>query len=77
MFSRLNLKDAFLCVACRLFCATHFLMCETKEKGDKVMNDYKEMYFELFNKITDIIESLKTIQQEMEEMYIENEKVSE
>ena len=41
------------------------------------MNDYKEMYFELFNKITDIIESLKTIQQEMEEKYIENEKVSE
>ena len=37
------------------------------------MSDYKEMYFELFNKITDIIESLKEIQREMEEKYIEKE----
>jgi len=26
------------------------------------MPDYKEMYFELFNKITDVIEELKEIQ---------------
>ncbi len=35
------------------------------------MADYKKMYFRLFNKITDIIEELQTIQQETEEIYIE------
>ena len=34
------------------------------------MPDYKEMYFELFNKLTDVIENLKNIQAEMEEKYI-------
>ena len=34
------------------------------------MEDYKELYFELFNKITDTIESLKKIQQEAEETFI-------
>ena len=34
------------------------------------MPDYKEMYFELFNKLTDVIEDLKNIQAEMEEKYI-------
>lgn len=38
------------------------------------MTDYKEMYFLLLNKITDIIESLKEIQQQAEEMYIEQEE---
>ena len=32
--------------------------------------DYKEMYFELFNKLTDIIEELKELQYKMEEMHI-------
>jgi len=41
------------------------------------MNDYKEMYFQLFNKITDVIEALMRIQQEMEEKYIENKEMSE
>lgn len=41
------------------------------------MPDYKEMYFQLFNKITDIIESLKEIQQDMEEKYIEQVDESE
>lgn len=31
----------------------------------------KEMYFKLFNKITDMIEELKQLQCEMEEMYME------
>ena len=35
------------------------------------MADYKELYFELFNKVTDIIEELKKIQCEMEEKCIE------
>ncbi len=34
------------------------------------MSDYKEMYFTLFNKITDVIEELKQIQLEMEEKYV-------
>ena len=34
------------------------------------MEDYKKMYFELFNKITDTIESLKKIQLEAEETFI-------
>jgi len=38
------------------------------------MNDYKEMYFLLFNKITDTIESLQEIQQQAEELYIEQEE---
>ena len=32
--------------------------------------DYKEMYFKLFNKISDVIDELTAIQQEVEEMYI-------
>ena len=34
------------------------------------MEDYKKMYFELFNKITDTIENLKKIQREAEEIFI-------
>jgi len=34
------------------------------------MEDYKKMYFELFNEITDIIEKLKQIQINAEEKYI-------
>ena len=34
------------------------------------MNDYEEMYKTLFNKITDVIEELKKVQQQTEEMYI-------
>lgn len=38
------------------------------------MPDYKEMYFKLFNKLTDVIDELKDIQLEMEEMYIDENK---
>ena len=31
------------------------------------MEEYKELYFEMFNKITDIIEELQKLQQECEE----------
>ena len=34
----------------------------------------KELYFKLFNKITDMIEELKALQCEMEEMYISAEE---
>ncbi len=36
------------------------------------MTDYKKLYYELFNKLTDVIEELKQIQCQMEEMYIDN-----
>lgn len=39
--------------------------------------DYKEMYFQLFNKLTDIIEDLKELQCKMEEMYVEKPNDSE
>ena len=37
------------------------------------MDKYEEMYKTLFNKITDIIEELKKVQQQAEEMYISKE----
>lgn len=36
------------------------------------MADYKDMYYILFNKVTDIIEQLKEIQCQMEEKYVED-----
>lgn len=39
------------------------------------MTNYKEMYFLLFNKITDTIQSLQEIQQQAEKMYIVQEEV--
>ena len=41
------------------------------------MPDYKELYFELFNKVTDIIEELKKIQCDMEEKCIEEDNDKE
>ncbi|MDR0904567.1 MAG: hypothetical protein LBN00_00090 [Oscillospiraceae bacterium] len=40
------------------------------------MPDYKAMYFELFNKISDAIELLQEAQQETEEQYISDETES-
>jgi len=34
------------------------------------MSEKEELYFTLFNKITDIIEELKEVQRQTEEMYI-------
>lgn len=34
------------------------------------MDDYKDLYYLLFNRITDIIEEMKSIQQLSEEMFI-------
>ncbi len=34
------------------------------------MDDYKEMYYTLFNKMTDIINEIKEVQQKTEEMFI-------
>lgn len=37
------------------------------------MTDYKKLYFELFNGITDIIEKLKDLQIKTEELFISDE----
>ncbi len=44
------------------------------------MAEYKDMYYKMFNKMTDIIEELKELQCQMEEMYVntcENDKKKE
>lgn len=38
--------------------------------------DYKELYYQLFNEITDVIEKLKEIQCKMEELHISSEEKS-
>ena len=38
------------------------------------MDQYKDMYYQLFNKITDVIETLKEIQCQMEKIYTETEE---
>lgn len=38
------------------------------------MDNYEKLYYMLFNRITDIIEELKTIQQISEEMFITSPK---
>jgi len=37
------------------------------------MHDYKKSYFELFNKVTDIIEQLQEVQRQMEQRLISDE----
>lgn len=37
------------------------------------MDDYKELYFYLFNRITDLNEKLMEIQRKSEEMYINSD----
>ena len=42
------------------------------------MDDYKEMYYRLFNKMSELIEEIKAVQQETEEMFLshrEKEKI--
>jgi len=39
--------------------------------------DYKKLYFELFNKVTDMIETMKSIQLEMEQKIIADENNEE
>ena len=38
--------------------------------GDMSMEDYKEMYYLLFNKITDTIAELQAVQRKAEELFI-------
>ena len=48
----------------RDFDVTHFFL-EVKN-----MENYKSFYHAMFNKVTDVIEELQKLQQEMEEKYI-------
>ena len=41
------------------------------------MDIYKDLYYMLFNRITDIIEELKTIQQISEEMFITSDQTQQ
>lgn len=41
------------------------------------MADYKSLYYQLFNKITDVIEELKEVQQQAEEVYINTSSVGD
>lgn len=46
-------------------------------KGVTHMADYKEMYYHIFNKLTDVTEEIKNLQCQMEEMYINSDKDTE
>lgn len=37
------------------------------------MSDYKQMYYKLFNKLTDIAEEIKQIQAEVEDLFLDTE----
>lgn len=39
------------------------------------MDDYKTLYYKLFNKLTDIITELENLQQDAEEAYIEHSSI--
>ena len=58
----------FSCVAL----AAHFF-CE----GEIIMPDYKSMYLDLFNSITDAIEILREAQRKAEEIFINSSKNEE
>ena len=38
-----------------------------------LMPEYKDLYYKLFNSITDIIEELKELQNQAEELYINSQ----
>lgn len=41
------------------------------------MADYKQMYYHLFNRVTDIIEQLKDVQRETEEIFTQTDNETE
>ena len=68
---------------CRSNRGLHFSVCITSvvhtflfaRKGVlQIMSEYKDLYYKLFNRITDIIEELKELQVQAEEMYINSEQ---
>ena len=68
---------------CRSNRGLHFSVCITSvvhtflfaRKGVlQIMSEYKDLYYKLFNRITDIIEELKELQVQAEEMYINSKQ---
>ncbi len=57
-----------------LLCSAFFICAEIALRGGKAMVDYKKLYFELFNALTDILEKIKEFQKTSEEAHIEAEK---
>ena len=68
---------SFLVRGLLIFSTTHFLMGENSGKEHTLMADYKEMYYHIFNKLTDLTEEIKALQSQMEEMYIEDDSQSD
>lgn len=61
-----------------IFLLPRIFWCVRITKGESTLcRIMKKMYFTLFNKVSDIIEELKQIQCEMEEIAIEDSKNEE
>lgn len=69
MCGNIEIKASFLC-AVQISVAAHFLLREKSGKEHNKMPDYESMYYQLFNKITDVISELKDAQLQAEELYI-------
>lgn len=51
----------------------HGIIC----MGGDEMQEYKEMYFTLFNRVTDVIEQLKAAQKEAEDIFIYKDEIEQ
>ncbi len=51
-----------------------FICAKIWYKGVETVVDYKELYFELFNALTDILEKIKEVQKKAEEAHMEAEE---
>ncbi len=58
---------------CIAFVMHIYYNCDTENKGGFEMENYKEMYRELFIAVTKAVRILEEAQQKCEEMYIEAE----
>ena len=72
-----NMKSVCVFMRGTIFCCHAFLFVEYYERRKPIMPDYEKMYFTLFNKVSDIIEELKEIQCEMEEVIIDDNNTEE
>jgi len=61
-------------VGALFYCAQSVLVGKFHRLEEGKMADFEKMYFELFNGITDAIESLKKLQQKAEELYLEQKE---
>ena len=61
------LQQVELCIFRCVASATHFF-----SEGENVMADYKKMYIDLFNSVTDAINILQEAQERAEEKFVES-----